>query len=119
MHVAIILGMGAALGAVSGAGIFFADGEPYKIEIFIAATLKGIFISFVTAISLHAPFFVWQTALVGAIYASSSHWWSFLPRGHGVQRMPLTFSRAASSQEDLSAFWLRFSPPRREEQSPA
>jgi hypothetical protein len=68
MHVAIILGIGAALGAVSGAGIFFADGEPYKIEIFIAATLKGMFISFVTAISLHAPFFVWQTALVGAIY---------------------------------------------------
>jgi uncharacterized membrane protein len=68
MTVTIILAIGAILGALDGGGIFFAEGEPYKIEIFIAATLKGMLVSFVTAITMSHPRLVWQGALVGGAY---------------------------------------------------
>ena len=81
MNSVIILGIGALLGALSGAGIFFAEGEPYKVEIFIAATLKGMLISFVTAISLNSPLVLWQAALVGAAYGLVISLIVFLAKG--------------------------------------
>ncbi len=68
MVTALILTIGAVLGALDGGGIFFAKGEPYKMEIFIAAILKGMLVSFVTAISMSQPRMIWQGALIGATY---------------------------------------------------
>src|ERR1700751_2197058 len=40
------------MGALNGVGIFFEPREPYKIEILLAAILKGVLISLLTGFSL-------------------------------------------------------------------
>jgi hypothetical protein len=41
MNILIALLVGALIGGLNGVGIFFEPREPYKIEILLAATLKG------------------------------------------------------------------------------
>jgi hypothetical protein len=68
MNFILCLVIGAALGALGGAGIFFAREEPYKWQIFVAATLKGALIGLLTGFSL-APDSRWWTAVgTGAVY---------------------------------------------------
>ena len=52
MNLAAVLVIGALIGALDGIGIFFAPGEPYKVEILLAAILKGVLVSLITALSL-------------------------------------------------------------------
>jgi hypothetical protein len=52
MRTPVVLLIGAVIGALDGVGIFFAPGEPYKVEIFCAAILKGILVSLITGRSL-------------------------------------------------------------------
>jgi len=52
MNLAAVLLIGALIGALDGIGIFFAPGEPYKVEILLAAILKGVLVSLITALSL-------------------------------------------------------------------
>jgi hypothetical protein len=52
MRTPAVLLIGAMIGALDGGGIFFAPGEPFKVEIFFAAILKGIFVSLITGLSL-------------------------------------------------------------------
>jgi hypothetical protein len=52
MRTPLVLLIGAVIGALDGVGIFFAPGEPYKVEIFFAAILKGILVSVITGLSL-------------------------------------------------------------------
>jgi hypothetical protein len=52
MRTWLVLLIGAVIGALDGVGIFFAPGEPYKVEIFFAAILKGILVSLITGLSL-------------------------------------------------------------------
>jgi len=52
VSIIVVLMIGAVVGALDGVGIFFAPGEPYKIEIFSAAILKGILVSLLTGLSL-------------------------------------------------------------------
>ncbi len=68
MNIAVVLIVGAIVGALDGVGIFFAPEEPYKIEIFGAATLKGILVSVITALSLGSARAWWQGGLAGAFY---------------------------------------------------
>jgi hypothetical protein len=42
MSVSVALVIGAVISALDGIGIFFAQDEPFKIEIFVAAIFKGI-----------------------------------------------------------------------------
>jgi hypothetical protein len=51
MNVIVVLLIGGIIGALGGVGIFFAPDEPYKIEIFLAAILKGMLVSLITALS--------------------------------------------------------------------
>ena len=68
MNFFVVIIIGAALGALDGAGIFFAPGEPYKWQIFLAATLKGALVGLLTGFSL-APDNRWWTAVgTGALY---------------------------------------------------
>jgi hypothetical protein len=53
MKAAIVLLIGAVIGALDGVGIFFAPGERYKWEILFAAILKGILVSLITGLSLN------------------------------------------------------------------
>jgi hypothetical protein len=45
MNILFVLIIGALMGGLNGVGIFFEPREPYKVEILLAATLKGILIS--------------------------------------------------------------------------
>jgi ABC-type uncharacterized transport system permease subunit len=48
MSLPIVILIGAMLGGLSGASIFFEQREPYKWQILCAATLKGVLIALLT-----------------------------------------------------------------------
>lgn len=56
------------MGGLNGVGIFFEPREPYKIEILLAAILKGILISLLTAFSLGASSSWLRGAGFGVLY---------------------------------------------------
>ena len=81
MNLTIVLLIGAAIGALDGVGIFFEPREPYKIEIFLAAILKGLLVSLITALSLkgRTP---WSHGLgYGALYGLAFALVVFLAKG--------------------------------------
>ena len=52
LKVAVVLTIGAVIGALDGVGIFFVPEEPYQLEIFLAAILKGALVSLFVGLSL-------------------------------------------------------------------
>ena len=81
MNITIVMLIGAVLGALGGVGIFFEPREPYKIEILLAATLKGILVSLLTALSLGGRSSWWQGAGYGLLYGFSFGLVIFLAKG--------------------------------------
>src|SRR2546426_6455903 len=81
MNITIVLLIGAVMGALDGVGIFFEPREPYKIEILLAATLKGILVSLLTALSLGGRSSWWQGAGYGVLYGFSFGLVIFLAKG--------------------------------------
>jgi hypothetical protein len=81
MNIIIVVLIGAVMGALGGVGIFFEPREPYKIEILLAATLKGVLVSLLTALSLggHSPW--WHGAGYGLLYGFSFALVIFLVKG--------------------------------------
>lgn len=68
MNFVVVVIIGAVLGALDGVGIFFAPEEPYKWQIFLAATLNGALVGLLTGFSL-APGSRWWTGMEsGALY---------------------------------------------------
>lgn len=68
MNLVLICVIGAVLGALDGAGIFFEPREPYRWQIFFAATLKGILVALLTGFSLSQNARWWSAAALGAFY---------------------------------------------------
>jgi hypothetical protein len=68
MNFSIVVVIGVVLGALGGAGIFFEPREPYKWQIFFAATLKGVLVALLTGFSLAAATRWWSAMLIGALY---------------------------------------------------
>ena len=81
MNISVVLLIGAIMGALNGVGIFFEPREPYKVEILLAATLKGILISLLTALSLGADASWWRGAGFGVLYGFSFGLVIFLAKG--------------------------------------
>lgn len=81
MNIIIVVLIGAAMGALGGVGIFFEPREPYKVEILLAATLKGILISLLTALSLGGGSPWWHGAAYGALYGFGFGLVIFLAKG--------------------------------------
>jgi hypothetical protein len=81
MNIIIVVLVGAVMGALGGVGIFFEPREPYKIEILLAATLKGILISLLTALSLGGRSPWWHGAGYGLLYGFSFGLVIFLAKG--------------------------------------
>src|ERR1700731_3100708 len=81
MNILVVLFIGAFMGFFDGVGIFFEPREPYKVEILLAATLKGIVISFVAAFSL-GPGCSWlRGAGFGMLYGFAFGLVIFLAKG--------------------------------------
>ena len=68
MNILLTILIGIVVGAIDGGGIFWAKEEPYKIEIFIAATLKGVLVSLLTAYSITVNDTWWHGMLLGALF---------------------------------------------------
>lgn len=68
MSLPVIILIGAALGALDGAGIFFEPREPYKWQIFCAATLKGVLVALLTGFSIAVTTPWWLAIVIGALY---------------------------------------------------
>jgi hypothetical protein len=68
VNVSRVIAIGAVVGALDGVGIFFAPGEPYPLEILIAAILKGILVAVMVGFALR-PGATWlRGAGIGAVY---------------------------------------------------
>jgi hypothetical protein len=81
-----VLGIGAAVGALDGVGIFFAPGEPYPVEIFLAAVVKGMLVALLVGSALR-PGTAWvRAAGIGVLYGFLFALVVFLAKG-GMQSM--------------------------------
>src|SRR5215469_8480004 len=81
MNILVVLIIGAIMGGLNGVGIFFESREPYKIEILLAATLKGILVSLLTAFSLGAGSSWLRGAGFGVLYGFAFGLVIFLSKG--------------------------------------
>jgi uncharacterized membrane protein len=81
MNIIIVVLIGAVMGALDGVGIFFEPREPYKVEILLAATLKGVLVSLLTALSLGGRSPGWHGAGYGLLYGFSFALVIFLAKG--------------------------------------
>lgn len=81
MRIPAVVLVGAAIGGLDGAGVFFAPGEPYKFEIFFAAILKGILVSAMTGLSLNNRRDWWRGAGFGVFYGFAFALVVFLAKG--------------------------------------
>ena len=81
MRTWLVLLIGAVIGALDGVGIFFAPGEPYKVEIFFAAILKGILVSLIIGLSLGRPRSWLRGAGDGLLYGCGIALVVFLAKG--------------------------------------
>jgi len=90
MRTPAVLLIGAVIGALDGVGIFFAPGEPYKVEIFCAAILKGVLVSVITALSLGKKRSWFRGAGFGLLYGCGIALVVFLAKG-GFRSMDAPF----------------------------
>ena len=81
MNLAAVLIIGAVVGAVEGGSVFFAQEEPYKTEILLAATLKGVLVSLLTGLSLSSHSRWWHGAALGSLYGMVFALVVFLAKG--------------------------------------
>jgi hypothetical protein len=81
MNILFVLIIGALMGGLNGVGIFFEPREPYKVEILLAAILKGVLISLLTAFSLGAGISWLRGAGFGMLYGFAFGLVIFLAKG--------------------------------------
>jgi hypothetical protein len=81
MNFPVVVAIGAAVGALEGVGIFFEPKEPYKWQILVAATLKGVLVALLTGFSLTTTT-RWPPAMgIGALYGLAFSFVIFLAKG--------------------------------------
>ena len=81
MKLLVVLSIGGVVGAIEGGSVFFARDEPYKLEITLAATLKGVLVGLLTALSLHPHSPWWQAVGLGSLYGLGFALVVFLAKG--------------------------------------
>jgi len=81
MNFLVVAVIGVVLGALDGLGIFFEPKEPYKWQIFFAATLKGVLVALLTGFSLATTTRWWSAILTGAIYGLAFSLVIYLAKG--------------------------------------
>ena len=68
MSLPTVILIGAVLGGLEGATIFFEPKEPYKVQIVCAAMLGGVLVALLTAFTLTAHTQWWYAMVIGALY---------------------------------------------------
>ena len=81
MSLPIVILIGAVLGCLGGAGIFFEPREPYKWQILCAATLKGVLIALLTGFSIAPTTRWWSAMAIGALYGCAFGLVIYLAKG--------------------------------------
>jgi hypothetical protein len=81
MNFLVVAVIGVVLGGLDGVGIFFEPKEPYKWQIFFAATLKGVLVALLTGFSLATTTRWWSAILTGAIYGLAFSLVIYLAKG--------------------------------------
>jgi hypothetical protein len=94
MNLVITLLIGAGAHALVGAGIFFAEEEPYKVQIFFATILKGLLVALLIGFSLQERVSqtVWAGVLYGAIFGLGFGFVIFLAKGADLKSTPHVLS---------------------------
>ena len=65
MNLPTVIMIGAVLGGLEGATMFFEPREPYKWQILCAATLGGVMVALLTAFSVTASTRWWYAMVIG------------------------------------------------------
>jgi hypothetical protein len=81
MNLWVVLIIGALVGMIIGASVFFAPGEPYKVQVFFASTIKESLVSLLTGFSLNANSSWWQGVGIGILYGLAFSLVVFLAEG--------------------------------------
>lgn len=81
MQLWVVVLIGAVMGFLDGVGILFAPEEPYRYQIILAATIKGVLVSLLTGLSLSAHSAWWQGVGLGALYGLAFGLVIFLAKG--------------------------------------
>ena len=68
MSLPTVILIGAVLGGLEGATIFFEPREPYKWQILCAATLGSVLVALLTGFTVTAHTRWWYAILIGALY---------------------------------------------------
>ncbi|SRR5258706_4094159 len=90
MKIPVTILIGAVVGGLDGVGIFYVPGEPYKIEIFFAAILKGILVSLFVAFALKEKRDWKRASFYGILFGFLFALVIFLAKG-GVRSMDAPF----------------------------
>lgn len=88
MNIITTLIIGGLVHALLGAGVFFAEREPYKVQIFMATIIKGFLVSLLIVFSLKTPRGSWIGALYGLLYGFAFGLIVFLAKGASFQTAP-------------------------------
>ena len=81
MSLPIVILIGAVLGGLDGVWIFFEPREPYKGQIFCAATLKGVLTALLVGFSISASTRWWFAIAIGAMYGLAFSTVIYLAKG--------------------------------------
>ena len=81
MNVRLAIIIGVIVGFLDGVGIFYAPDEPYKVEILLAAILKGALVSVMVALALRQKRPWWQAMLSGIFFGFAFALVIFLAKG--------------------------------------
>jgi hypothetical protein len=81
MSLPTVILIGAVLGALEGATIFFEPREPYKVQILCAAILGGVLVALLTAFTVTAHTRWWYAMLIGALYGFALALMVYLAKG--------------------------------------
>lgn len=81
MNTIIVLIIGILVGGLAGGSIFFVREEPYKVETFLATTLRSVLVSLLTGFSLNALSLWWQAVGFGSLYGLATILVVFLAEG--------------------------------------
>jgi hypothetical protein len=88
LNILTTLAIGGVIHALIGAGVFFSPEEPYKIQIFVATTIKGLLVALLIGFSLRASQGMGTGAMYGLLYGFAFGLVVFLAKGASVGTTP-------------------------------